>query len=304
VAECPACRRPVAMVRAGCLYCGAALPAEAVAAAAESAAASVAAFGRPPPVAAASPGTLLIVDQGSADPATLGAALGLVPYEAVQRHRRAGYALEGIFDEAAAGAEASRLRAAGLVVFLVPESLARAEPWLAIVGMREKDGLRLRGTSGWRQVSRPDILLVVRGPIVREQQAPFVRRKIQTIRLEDGYRFHLHLASSPQILELDPGNFDFGAQAREYASSLLEMSGWLEALAHGGAIDDAFRHSTPALGPQTAGTTGPLAAADALSRSASRGRSKNEATVHDNLRQFRFYSSWRGAVERAKTAPS
>jgi hypothetical protein len=242
-------------------------------------------------------GTLLVVDGSSADPATLGSALGLLPYESAQRHRRGGFAALGVLDPAAAAEEAARLRAAGLVVFLVPESLARTEPWVAVAGVREKDGLRLRGVTGSRLVSGRDLLIVVRGPIARQYQAPLERRKIQTARLEDGHRFHLHLRASPQILELDPADFDFGAQARRFGSSLLEMNDCLESLTRGVAVDEAFRYATPALGPGSPESTGPLAA---LARGASKGRTK-EVAVHDNLRQFRFYSAWRGAVERQRS---
>ena len=242
-------------------------------------------------------GTLLLVDCSSRDPATLGEALGLLPYESALRHRRGGYALEAVLDPAAAEEEAVRLRAAGLVVFLVPESLTRAEPWLATGGVRETDGLRLRGAHGVRHVSGPDLRLVVKGPIVREYQTPFQRRKVQTARLEDGYRFHLHLRASPEILEIDPGDFDFEARTLLFGSSRLEMEDWIDSLAREVTVDDAFRHATPALGPGSPSSKGPLAATAALSRSAATGR-ESEATVHDNLRQFRFYSSWRGVVER------
>jgi hypothetical protein len=278
------------MARPVCLYCGAALPAEMVAAVAATAA---------PPPSGASARTLLVVDQSSTEPSTLGTALGLTPYESSLRQRRGGYALEGILDAPRAEEEADRLRSAGLVVFLVPEPLAREEPWLAVGGVRDEDGLHLRGASGSRQVSGPDLLVVVRGPIVREYQAPLEPRKIQATRLEDGYRVHLHLRASPQILEIDPGDFDFGVGAQLFGSSLLEMNNWLESLTRGVVMDDAFRHVTPALGPGT-GPAGPLAVTSALSRRASKERKKNQATVHDNLRQFRFYSSWRGAVERAR----
>jgi hypothetical protein len=283
------------MARPTCLYCGAALPEAAVSAAAASAA--LVASGPPAPAAPAR--ILLVVDPRSVPAATLGVALGLTPYEAALWHRRGGYSLEEVLGPVEAEAEAARLRAAGLVVFLVPEALARAEPWLAVAGVREKDGLRLRGTSGFRVVSGPELLLVVKGPIVRAYPVPLEPRKVQTnTRLDDGYRFHLHLRGSPPVLELDPGDFDFGERAR-FASSELEMNDWLESLAAGVPVDDAFRHETPALGPGT-GPSGPLAATGALSRRAAKGRRTSEATVHDNLRQFRFYSAWRGAVERAR----
>ncbi len=292
------------MARPACLYCGAPLSAETVAAAVASAA-TVASFGTlPPPAAGAVHGVLVVVDQSSADARTLGAALGLGPYESAQRRKRGGYALEGILEPAAADEEAARLRAAGLVVFQVPESVARKEPWIAGAGSRGPDGLRLRGSSGTRLVSGADLRLVVRGPIVRQYQAARERPKIRTARLEDGYRFHLHLGASPEIVELDPGDFDFGAQGPLSGSSLLEMCDWLDSVRGEATVDDDFRHVTPALGPTPAGAGGPLAAAAALSRSVSSGRGQGEGAVHDNLRQFRFYSSWRGAVERARSEAS
>jgi hypothetical protein len=287
------------MARPSCLYCGAALPAEAVAAAASAAALEVG----PAPTDEGPARMLLLVDSSSADPRTLGVALELSGYESALRHRRGGYSLEGVLSEAAAEPEAARLRAAGLGVFLVPESRARAEPWLAVAGTRQDGGdLSLRGAGGLRQVSGPDLLLVVRGPIVREYQAPLTPRKVQTARLADGYRFHLHLRSSPQVLELDPGDFDFGARAPVFGSSLLEMNDWLASLVEGVTVDDAFRYSTPALGPGSE-PAGPLAATQALSRGP-KARDQSRAAVHDNLRQFRFYSGWRGEVERAKGTPS
>jgi hypothetical protein len=287
------------MARPVCLYCGAALPAEVVAAAAESAS-LVTAPSAPPTPPGAWAGTLVVVDQSSGDAATLGDALGLVPYEAALRHRRGGYSLQGVFDPALAEAEAARLRAAGLAVFLVPESVARAEPLVAHAGVREKEGLRLLGASGPWEIAASHLLLVVRGPIVREYQAPLEQRRIRTARLEDGYRFHLHRRSSPLPLELDPGDFDFGAQAPLSGSSILEMSAWIESVAQGTPVDDAFRHSTPALGPTTARPSGPTAAAAALSGTDPGKRDHRGGAVHDNLRQFRFYSCWRGAVERAR----
>jgi hypothetical protein len=292
------------MARPACLYCGAPLSAETVAAAAASAA-TVASFGLPPsPAAAALHGVLVVIDQSSVDARTLGQALGLGPYEMAQRRKRGGYALEALQDPATAEEQAAHLRSAGLAVFLIPESVARKEPWVAVAGSRGPDGLRLKGSSGSRLISGADLSLVVRGPIVRQYQASQDRPKTRTARLEDGYRYHLHLRASPEIVELDPGDFDFGAQGPLSGSSFLEMGNWIDAVKGEATIDDDFRYATPALGPTPAVAGGPLAAAAALSRRVSSGRGKGEGGVHDNLRQFRFYSSWRGAVERARTEAS
>jgi len=293
LAQCPACGRPVAMVRARCLYCGAALPAEAVAAAEQSAAASSAG-----PVTRSSTRALLVVDWGADPPASSEAVLDLSPYEAALRRRRGGYRLECVLEAAEAEREAARLRSAGLRVFLVAEAATRALPWVAASGAREGGGLRLRGEGGSRLVAPSDLLLVVRGPIVREYQAKVARRKVDTAGLEGGHRFHLHLKASPSPLELDPGEFDFRESGRLSASSLLELSAWILTLAEGLPVDDGFRWLTPALGPAPP-APGASLAPSALSRTPGRDP-KDPSTVLDNLEQFRFYSAWRAAVERLR----
>src|SRR5216110_1529186 len=100
---CPRCARPLASPQARCLYCGAALPAELVAAAAAARAALEAEWAReggramapaaaaeplepvppgaaasaPPAVTADVPRRLLLLDPAAADPAALQRALGL-----------------------------------------------------------------------------------------------------------------------------------------------------------------------------------------------------------------------------------
>jgi len=280
------------MVRARCLYCGAALPAEAVAAAEQSAAASSAVPAR------SSTRTLLVVDWGADPPASSDAVLDLSPFEATLRRRRGGFRLECVLEAAEAEREAARLRSTGLRVFLVPEGATQALPWVAASGAREEGGLRLHGEGGSHLVAPSDLLLVVRGPIVREYQAKVARRKVDTAGLEGGHRFHLHLKTSTIPLELDPGEFDFRESGRLSASSLLELSAWILTLAEGLPVDDGFRWLTPALGPSQPGRGGSLAP-NALSRNPGRG-SKDQPTILDNLAQFRVYSAWRAAVERLR----
>ena len=269
------------MARPACLYCGAPLPAETVAAAAASAA-TVASFGT-----RSAPGR----GGGARDPRgrrpilrgrrTLGDALGLVPYESAQRRRRGGYALEGILDPAAAEEEAARLRAAGLVVFLVPESVARKEP----VGRgggepRARTGCASGAPPGTRLVSgaRP----APRG--ARAHRPPVsgvaARPKIRTARLEDGYRFHLHLGGvCRRSSSSTPATSTSARKGRSRGLRSLEMCDVARVGGRGETtVDDDFRHATPALGPTPAVAGGPLAAAAALSRSVASGRGKGEGS--------------------------
>jgi hypothetical protein len=169
---------------------------------------------------------------------------------------------------------------------------------VAAAGAWDGNSLRLRGEEGVRIVARADLLIVVRGPIVREYQAKAARKRVETAGLQGGYRFHLHLKESDMPLELDPGEFDFRESGRGYASSLLEMSAWVDALAEGRPVDDAFRFLTPALGP-TRPASGLALVPQTLSRDLTR-RPPDEPTVFDNLGQFRFYSGWRAAVQRRR----
>ena len=85
------------MARSSCLYCGAALPAESVAAAAEAASkvreSSSLVAGAAAAPAEESEGRLLVVDVGGSKTAALERALGLARFEAEMRFRRGGLQL-------------------------------------------------------------------------------------------------------------------------------------------------------------------------------------------------------------------
>ena len=270
------------MARPRCLYCGAPLDPGLVAAAARSAAAAVASPASGPAR------TLVCVRLDTATPASLTEGLGLGAFEVEQRRKRGGYALEIVVADDEAHREAERLRAAGLHVVLVPEAEARTPCWTASGGAWD-GALHLQG-EGRRDVARGSVLLVVRGPIAREYQAPDKKRKIETARLESGYRFHLHLRDEPIALEIDPFDFGFPGGPPLSGSSQIEIQSWVDAVRGEAPDDDAFRYVTPALGLRKD------EAARALPRlSPEAGK---PATVLDNLAQVRFYSGWRAAVER------
>jgi hypothetical protein len=249
-----------------------------------------------PPVTPATPVTdrvLLVVALDGADPAAIAAALGLSLYEGRQWVRRGGHHLLRSVSPAEAAAERGRLEAAGIRAFTVEEAAARAaaEPQTVDGGRLDGDVMALRTASGPVAVGATDLLLVVKGPIVRELPPMESRKWARTASLEPGFRFHLHRRSADRPLEIDPAAFDFGGR-RGGESSLLEITGWIAAVAAGVPADDGFRRLAPALSPAPP-ASGPAARLEDALRSGPRS-----AAILDNLAQFRFYSAWRGAVER------
>lgn len=298
MALCPACRRPVAVARAACLYCGAALmPADVPAPPA-----AEPALPAPPPPPGPAPWAgreLLIVDLAGAETGALAEALAVSPYEASLLVRRGGLHLHRACETEAARSEAARLAARGLRVVRVPESEARVRPRRAVGGARLEDRLALRTEEGLVEVRRGDVLLVVRGAIVREYQVSERRRKVSTARLEEGYRVHLHVASGgggdvPRPVECDAASFEFGFSVT--GSARLELDAWVDAVAAGAARDDGFRRLPPALAPAAPEPRSALSAAGSLRG----GRDGDAPVVLDNSEQFRFYSGWRAAVERRR----
>jgi len=295
--ECPACRRPVAMVRATCVYCGAALPAAAVEEAAKSAEAVAA---TPPAGALPAPRFVLVIDLDSGTEDEVAAALGISRFEARQRQRRGGLQLLRIGEEGEAQEAAGTLRERGLFVVAVPEQEVRTPPLLATGGAQEGHALRLNLEDGPLVLRNEDLMLLVRGPIAREYQPSLQIRRFQTASLEGGYRIHLHRHGDLRPVELDPQNFEVGFTVT--GSSLLELLGWLETVAPGVPVDDSFRRITPVLGQAAPPTSGVMAATAGLHRAPhSHGFGKDEPlAVLDNVAQFRFYSGWRAAVERRR----
>jgi len=309
--HCPRCGRPIAVARPACLYCGAPLPPDALA--------QAQAPGRegpsPPAVtgAPAAPGagpapasetlTHLILDLSRADPRVLARALALAPYEAQQRVRRGGFQLHRLLPDPEAAAEAARLGREGLTILVAGAEAVRAasEPALIVGGRLEPHRFLGRTASGPLELAAADLLLVVRGPIRREYQAQPKPRKIASASLTDGYRFHLHRRRSPEPVELDPDDFEFDDAGGEVASSLLRLAAWVDGIARGIHVDDAFRLLSPALGAVQASGTARLEPARALStRGPGEDRDGDQRIVLDNVRQFRAYSAWRGVVERLR----
>jgi hypothetical protein len=294
MAQCPSCHRPVAVARERCLYCDAALPADLLATFARDEA-------DPAPPAEALPRGLIVLDLEKAAPEALAGALGLPSYEAALLVRRGGLVLHRVAAADDALQEKIRLEARGLAAFLVPEPQARVRPLRAIGGTRSEQVVSLRTEEGDAEVRAGELLLVVRGPIVREYLPSLKRRRVDTARLEEGYRVHLHRLQQPRPVEIDASAFEFGFAPS--GSSRLELEAWVEMLLRGASPDDGFRWLTPALSPAEPEPRGPLAAMSSLraGRAERPGRAEGgEPQMLDNVEQFRFYSGWRAAVERMR----
>jgi hypothetical protein len=280
--SCPSCGRPVAMTGKRCLYCGGALaePAEVPP--------------EPPQPAAEARGLVLVLDLTGSTPESLTRNLGLTRFEAEQRSRRGGFHLLARLSDEAASREAERLRGEGLGVFLIPEKEARegARPLKVVRGSAPGDFLELRGPEGSTEVRKGDLALIVRGDIARARQAS--QKVGQGGPLQPGLRIHLHARSGTRPVELDPLDFECGEALM--GSTHLEINRWLRELFPGVAEDGAFRHEPPALAPAGDSEFG----VSEMARSLERARKKDEPLLLDNLTQFRFYSAWRGAVEKRR----
>jgi hypothetical protein len=243
---------------------------------------------------------LVVLDLHGMPPETLARALDLRPYEAGLLVRRGGLHLHRVLEAAAARAEARRLGAGGLAVLLVPEAQARVRPLRAVGGERGEGVLALRTEEGPVTIHRADVRLVVRGAITREYQPSSRRRRVDTARLEEGYRVHLHRRQDPRAVEIDAFAFEFGFSVT--GSARLELDAWVEEVAPGATVDAGWRRLLPALGPAGAEPKGALAAASSLGLATRdrRGRRRDRPVVLDNVEQFRFYSAWRAAVERQR----
>ena len=286
----------MAVAREQCLYCGADL----------SALLPVAPDARrhsPPPSPAALPPArpdrvLVVVGLDGIDQARLQAAFGLSSYEAGQWARRGGYQLHRALVPADAVAERERLAARGIAAFACDEADVRAaaEPEPAVGGGFDGAFLRVRTRGGAVVVAAAELLLVVKGPIAREHPTNENLRFPRIATLDPGFRFHLHRRDHLRPMEIDPAAFDFGAH-RAGESSLLEIAGWIGALTASVPVDDGFRRITPALAPVL-----PPAGAASKPEDALRTSALPPPAILDNLAQFRFYSAWRGAVERQARA--
>jgi hypothetical protein len=301
---CPACQRPVALLRATCFYCGGALPTEETVTALQ---VHEAARDPGPPEPTDSGRTLVVIWLQDQDAGALARVLDLDLYDARQRVTRGGAQLWRNVLRAEAQAEVQRLRAAGIEALPIDERDVRqaGSPIVVAGGARDASRLQLRAGPQTRQLEQGDLLLVVQGPIAREVQAdPDARtsskRPQRAPALESGYRFHLHLrGAGERPLELDPAAFEF-EQAADGRAPYLTLRRWIETLAPSVPVDDGFRLVAPALAPADPDSL-PSRWAGMLAAHEGEGRRRDRAWL-DNLAQFRFHSAWRAIVERRRAA--
>ena len=201
---------------------------------------------------------MVVLDLAGVPPETLARALDLSPYEAGLLVKRGGLHLHRVLESQRGGGRGGAApRESGLVVFLVPEAEARVRPLRAVGGERAEGVLALRTEEGPVTLRRGDVRLVVRGAITREYQPSSRRRRVDTARLEEGYRVHLHRRQDPRAVEIDAFAFEFGFAVT--GSARLELDAWVEEVAPGATVDDGFRRLPPALGPAGAEPRGALA---------------------------------------------
>jgi hypothetical protein len=298
----------VAVARASCLYCGSELPPDLVPAAAPEKGASSSGVPLAPPSAGETgsslPRVLIVVHLESATAQMLASAFGLSTYEADLLARRGGFHLHRILGADVAEDEASRLRTEGLTVEMLPESEVRSQPLRALGGERQEGRLELRTEEGELTLPREEILIIIRGPIARQYQSAYRRRRVEVASLDEGFRVHFHRHTQHRPIEIDAGNFEFGFAVT--GSTRLELDAWVDAIGHGVPCDDGFRRLPPAFGIAAPETKGPLAAAASLSRTrrGDEAHGEGDSVVLDNAAQFVFYSAWRAALERRRTVGS
>jgi len=297
------------MSRPSCLYCGAPLSPDAVAATLRAAEPA-----KEPPQTGNR--LLLIVDLGSVEAEVAARVLNASIFDVQQWARRGSFHLRRIAPAESARAEAEGMTREGLSAHLLGEADVRAAatPVVAVAGGVEGESLRLRLSEGELRLTAADLLLVVRGPIRREYAGPRPQVRWGVFQVGGwfglpglefgaaspgpGYRFHLHRRRDARPLELDPGAFEFGADPGLVDSSEQRLTARLAELTIGVPLDDSFKRQTPALAPaEPAG--GPLSAVKALARPSLELPGPN-SQILDNLAQFRFYSAWRGLLERQR----
>ncbi len=311
--QCPACARPIAMARASCVYCGAALSAEALEEAALSAQrilqskslASLEAVVTGAP-REAQPRRYVVVDTRAADAEKIAEACGVSPWEARQWQAASRYRLIRVSAEPADGPLESGLRAAGLRVLIVPdETVARSRnpiPIESIDSLAEPPQCTVREDPetppSRRELRAGDLALIVTASIRREKvkdETP--RRTPVDSRLDDAWLVHLHFKAGARPWEIDPLKTAYeGAGPASAYMRTLELVRRLQAFA---PHDDAFKNMVPALSPGA----DPRTALASFAPANQKKSKEPKVVVLDNVAQFREYSAWRGALEMLDRSP-
>lgn len=308
--HCPACARPVAMARANCVYCGAALSTEILEEASLAARrvlqtkslahleAAAKGLGRDQP-----PRRYLVIDTAAASVQTLAEACSVSVWEARQWQTASRYRLVKVSAEPADGPLESGLKEKGLDLFVVPEeTVARSRnPILLesidISSTPAQCTLRddAEGPASRRELSEPDIALIVSASIRREKVKDQTSLRIRSeTRLEDAWLVHLHLRSQTRPWEIDPRRT--GYKGVGLASAHMSTVELVRRLSAGAPHDEAFKNIVPALSPGVDEQNEPTS----LKTTPKPTGKEPKLVVLDNVAQFREYSAWRGALEIAR----
>jgi len=307
---CPACARPIAMARANCVYCGAALSAEAQAAAAQTARkvlqtrdianleAVARAAGREQPSK-----RYVVVDTAATSVEAIANACGISLWEARQWQTASRYRLVKVSTEPVDGPLETGLRAKGLRVLVVPEeTVARSrnpipvesiDPSLspAPCTIREDPEAPPARTA----LQEPDLALILSATIRRERvQDQTVRRAPTDTRLEDAWLVHFHFRGGGRPWEIDPRKTTY--EGAGLASAYMRTPDLVRRLQTIVPHDETFKNIVPALSQGA----DPLGGLQNLASPTENKKSKEpRLVILDNVAQFREYSAWRGAVEIA-----
>ncbi|MEO8360203.1 MAG: hypothetical protein ABI672_09255 [Vicinamibacteria bacterium] len=308
--KCPSCGRPIAMARPTCVYCGAKLSVELLdeaASAARRVLQSRSLAGLEKAAKGASPDQVwrryLILDTKDVSVESVAKACSASTWEARQWQAASRYRLLKVTTETDAPIE-SALRDRSLPFFALSEEVVAAARSPLLLEAVDSVSALLRvtfraeadGRSQTRDIRNEDIAILLSAPIRREKvkEATASRRAQPETRLEDAWLMHLHLKDEPRPFELDPRRvaFEGGGLASAHMRS-LEL---LRRLAADVPHDEAFKNTVPALSPGS----DPLIDLASLKTPQKSGAKEAKLVVLDNVAQFREYSAWRGAVEKAR----
>jgi hypothetical protein len=298
------------MARATCLYCGAPISEETLAAAAMAARRV-----QQTPILAqlqtAAKGLgretgsrrYVVIDTSAVTAEAVAAACSVSIWEARQWRAAAGFRLVKVSAEPMDGPLERGLRDQGVSFFVIPEDrVARSRipvPLESIDFSRIPAHCSLRPDPDTEPVRRDlpesDLALIVSASIkrerVKEQTSP---KKSADARLEDAWVVHLHLKGEARPWEVDPRRTSYAGVG--LASAHMNTQELVRRLSATVSHDETFKNMVPALSPGV-DPVGDLVALKTATRTAAKQPMR---VVLDNLAQFREYSAWRGAIEEAR----
>jgi hypothetical protein len=298
------------MARANCVYCGAPLAEEIIEEAALAArrvqkTQSLAHLQTVAQGQGREPQTrrYVIIDTSAAGAEAIASACSVSVWEARQWQAACVFRLVRVSAEPADGPLERRLKDQGLSFFVVPEddvARSRIPVLLESIDLSKvpaRCSLRPDPEAApvGRDLPESELALIVSAPIKREKvkDSPSPKKAVDT-RLEDAWVVHLHLRSEARPWEIDPRRT--GYERAGLASAHMSTMELVRRLSASVPHDETFKNMVPALSPGI-DPVGDLAALKAPTRTAGKPPRR---LVLDNLAQFREYSAWRGAIERAR----